>query len=213
MENLLHGLLLFVVLVPSLIVHEMAHALSAWLLGDNTAKDEGRLHPDPRRHLDPLGTLMLLWMVFQGVGVGWAKPVPINPLRLRWRRAGVALVALAGPVSNLLLAALSAVLLVHLSPLWRSDWPERLLFVSAAVNVSLALFNLLPVYPLDGQKVFSGFLPGFLGRRLDFYAVRFGMWPLVILLLWEWVLPIPGPFGWLMGPAADWVLRALLLVP
>jgi len=210
------GTLYFVALIVSLGVHEASHALMAYLLGDTTARDEGRLSLNPMRHLDPLGTVMMLWMSFQGVGVGWARPVPVNPLRLRWKNRGLGLVALAGPASNLVQAYIAGRVLGFF-PVEGAPALVVLLgdfcFAYAMVNVGLAAFNLLPVYPLDGQKVLSALLPGYLGRRLDFFALRFGMWPLVILLLWEWFLPIPGPFGLLMGPFVRFLWALMQIGP
>lgn len=210
------GTLYFIALIVSLGVHEASHALMAYLLGDTTARDEGRLSLNPMRHLDPLGTVMMLWMSFQGVGVGWARPVPVNPLRLRWKNRGLGLVALAGPASNLVQAYIAGRIL-GLFPVEGAHSLVVLLgdfcFAYAMVNVGLAAFNLLPVYPLDGQKVLSALLPGYLGRRLDFFALRFGMWPLVILLLWEWFLPIPGPFGLLMGPFVRFLWTLMQIGP
>jgi Zn-dependent protease len=210
------GTLFFLALVVALSVHEAAHAAMALLLGDSTAQEEGRLSLNPLRHMDPLGSLMLLWMAFQGVGVGWARPVPVNPLRLRWLRSGMGLVAFAGPLSNMLQAFLASRLLLVI-PVTDVGTGLQLVgdfcFVFAYVNVALALFNLLPVYPLDGLKVFSALLPGYWGRRLDFFALKFGMWPLVLLLLWEWLLPFPGVFQLFFSPVSRWVCRLMQIVP
>jgi Zn-dependent protease len=137
-------------------IHECAHAWAANELGDPTARYQGRLSLNPLVHLDPMGTLMMLFSLFGGIGIGWGKPVPVNPWNLRHGRVGYGLVALAGPASNLILAAALAL------PL-RLDWLGAglfggLLFALIRVNVSLALFNLLPIAPLDGGTVLVGIL-------------------------------------------------------
>jgi Zn-dependent protease len=147
-----------ITLVIAFTVHEFAHAWTADRLGDNTPRQNGRLTLNPLVHLDLLGTLMLLF-----AGFGWAKPVPINPMALR--RRGVMLVAAAGPLSNLLLAVLAAIpfqtgLLGLVGPATRllpslSSFLQLFIFV----NLILLLFNLIPISPLDGEKVLSYFLP------------------------------------------------------
>jgi Zn-dependent protease len=147
-----------ITLVIAFTVHEFAHAWTADRLGDSTPRLNGRLTLNPLVHLDLLGTLMLLF-----AGFGWAKPVPINPMALR--RRGVMLVAAAGPLSNLLLAVLAAIpfqtgLLGLVGPATRllpslSSFLQLFIFV----NLILLLFNLIPISPLDGEKVLSYFLP------------------------------------------------------
>ncbi len=135
-------------------VHECAHAWAANELGDPTARYQGRLSLNPLVHLDPMGTLMMLFSLFYGFGIGWGKPVPVNPWNLRRGRVDQGMVALAGPASNLVLAAILAVpfrLGLLGAGLIGSFWLTLI-----SVNVSLALFNLLPVPPLDGASVLIG---------------------------------------------------------
>ena len=150
-----------ITLVIAFTVHEFAHAWTADRLGDDTPRLNGRLTLNPLVHLDPLGTLMLLF-----AGFGWAKPVPINPAALQRRSpAGVMLVSAAGPLSNLLLALLAAIPfqsgLVDLAgPAGRLlPSPSSFLQTFIFINLILLLFNLIPVAPLDGEKVLSYFLP------------------------------------------------------
>ncbi|MBR7092383.1 MAG: site-2 protease family protein [Clostridia bacterium] len=163
--------------------HEFSHALTAYCLGDDTAKRQGRLTLHPGAHLDLIGTLMLVL-----AGIGFAKPVPISPYRFRHRKLGMALTAAAGPLSNLLLAFLSmAVFRVILL----FDLPETVLLVCniifinilASVNISLAVFNLLPLFPLDGFRIFSLFLPEKWTYQLEKYHqwITYGVLLLVFL--------------------------------
>ena len=153
-SNPLQILVMAVGLLLGIGVHECAHAWAANELGDPTARYQGRLSLNPLVHLDPMGTLMMLFSIFYGFGIGWGKPVPVNPWNLRHGRVGQGMVALAGPASNLILAAILAL------PL-RLDWLGGGLVATAwltviSVNVGLALFNLLPVAPLDGAAVLKG---------------------------------------------------------
>ena len=164
---LLGRLLILLIALP---VHELAHALAAYRLGDMTARDFGRLSLNPLDHLDPIGALMIMLG-----GFGWAKPVPVNPYglyRSRNSTIGFALVALAGPVSNLFLAALFAVpYRLHLMP---PGLPSQLLLEFIFVNVALAVFNLIPIPPLDGSRVAVAVLPQQWGEyimRLEPYGI------------------------------------------
>ena len=163
-EDWLSRLMFFIPLLLSLGVHEWAHAWSAWLLGDDTARLQGRMSLNPFVHVDPLGTLLLPLI---GFPIGWAKPVPFEPLRFRRRfsmRTGTMIVAAAGPISNVCLAALSVAALAAIY-LWGSAADSRLQALSALLqtmvllNILLALFNLLPIPPLDGSRVVDSFLP------------------------------------------------------
>jgi Zn-dependent protease len=154
--NPLRIVIMAVGLLLAVDIHECAHAWAANELGDPTARYQGRLSLNPLVHLDPMGTLMMLFSLFYGFGIGWGKPVPVNPWNLRHGRVGQGMVALAGPASNLILAAVLAL------PL-RLGWPGAGLvggmwFTLIGVNVSLALFNLLPVAPLDGASVLVGII-------------------------------------------------------
>jgi Zn-dependent protease len=171
--------------------HEFAHAAVATLLGDTTAKANGRLTLNPLAHLDPMGTITLLF-----AGFGWAKPVPVNPYAVnRKTKAGMMLVSLAGPVSNFLLGALAAI------PL-RFGWVPLVYSSSGSIlptfgeflveflfiNLTLFLFNLIPLAPLDGEKVVSFFLPDHWVEALD----RIHPYSPLILLILIFLLPMTG---------------------
>ncbi len=181
-----------VIVFVMLPVHEMAHAFAAHKLGDDTAKWNGRLAFNPLRHLDPFGTTMLVLF-----GVGFARPVPINPYNFRNPKRDMALSALAGPVSNLLMAVLSVALfrvccffvtdIEVLSYLWMV-----LINVFAAVNIGLAVFNLLPIPPLDGSKIFGYFMPDKWIYTMERYSQMISM--VLMVLLFTGVLDVPLDF-------------------
>ena len=160
LPNILMTILVYAVLLLVVFpVHEMAHGFAAYLLGDKTAKYQGRLTMNPLAHMDPFGSLMMLL-----VGVGYAKPVPVNPYNFKNRKAGMALTALAGPLSNLLMAILSVglyrVLIIFVSDGWTLTLLRMgLVELFASINIRLAMFNLLPIPPLDGFRIISYVLP------------------------------------------------------
>lgn len=176
-------------LIISLTIHELSHGLMAYKFGDPTAKNAGRLTLNPLKHLDVLGTLMILFGPF-----GWAKPVPFNPFYFKGdRKTKTTLVALAGPVSNLILVLISAVIYALLFlVLSEGNYLMGLLIALIQINISLMIFNLVPVPPLDGSKILAGFLPD---RAVEkFYKLeRYGF---IILL----VLIVTGALNWVLTP-------------
>jgi Zn-dependent protease len=176
-----------VLFLPGIVIafsfHEFAHAWVAYLLGDDTARSRGRLTLSPIAHVDPIGLLMLIFLRF-----GWAKPVPVNPLNFTHKvsmRHGMLLTALAGPMMNLLLALITAVVL-RLSRvfLYYQEWGEIVLILLInlmTINVTLMVFNLVPVPPLDGSKVLAGLLPRSAEPIFDFIE-RYGMIILLVLV-------------------------------
>lgn len=161
-------------IVLALTIHEMSHAYTAYRLGDSTAKYGGRISLNPLRHIDVMGFLALIF-----IGFGWAKPVMMNPYNFRNYRDGVALTALAGPLSNFLMAIISAFLLKL--PMPELLWMFLLQFMM--INIVLAAFNILPIPPLDGYKVFTRVLPNELYYRAEYVERRYGMWILLGFLL------------------------------
>ena len=158
-----------VVLFLCLPVHELAHGLAAHWCGDDTAKWQGRLSLNPFRHLDVLGTVMILT-----VGIGYAKPVPVNRYRLRNPKRDMILVALAGPLSNFLMAAVAMffyLLIAYNGAVGLvTDSVLTLLSIIISVNISLMVFNLLPIPPLDGSRLWSTLLPGRWSYMLEQYS-------------------------------------------
>jgi Zn-dependent protease len=156
----------FVVLIVSLSIHEAAHAWTADRLGDPTARRLGRLSLNPLVHLDPLGTVVLplIAAVSRLPIIGWAKPVPVDPRNFREPRRDFAIVAAAGPISNLIQAVVAAAAFRAVSASLSQDVTDvpvvmKLLYYAVSINVLLALFNLVPVPPLDGGNVLAGLLP------------------------------------------------------
>jgi Zn-dependent protease len=182
-DQSIHGFLLLApVFIISLTLHELAHALVAYRLGDRTAKEMGRLTLNPIAHMDPLGSLILVVTYFGGSFLfGWAKPVPVDPRNLRTSpQVGMALVGAAGPATNFVLALISGAVLAH-SQLTGDAF--SIAAYSLEINVILGVFNLFPIPPLDGSRVIGGFMPRDVYARwaaLDQYGM-FAVFGLFIL--------------------------------
>jgi Zn-dependent protease len=193
----------FLVLVFSLTVHEAAHAWSADRLGDPTARLLGRVSLNPAVHVDPIGTILfpLIALVTNLPIIGWAKPVPVDILKLRgdWRKKFMAIAA-AGPASNLVMATIAAILL-RVVPVDASP-ATATLQMAVTINVLLAVFNMIPVPPLDGGNVLSGLLRGPAAQVFD--QIR----PYGFLILYA--LMFTGTLSALIGPPANFLYRWLL---
>ncbi|MCK5080568.1 MAG: site-2 protease family protein [Candidatus Moranbacteria bacterium] len=162
--NLFLIVVLIAVLIFSIMIHEIAHGLAALWQGDWTAQQAGRLTLNPIKHLDPWGSFIIpFFLIISGVGIvfGWAKPVPYNPYNLRDQKYGPAIVGIAGPLSNLILALISGILMRLLLVMGVSS--SAFIFIVLALfiqtNILLMIFNLLPIPPLDGSKLLFTFLP------------------------------------------------------
>ncbi len=203
--------LVFVVLLFSLTVHEAAHAWTADRLGDPTARLLGRVSLNPIVHVDPIGTIVfpLLAIVARVPLIGWAKPVPVSVQRLRHARRDYVLVAAAGPASNLALAVAAAVVLklIPVSPVTLGEANVTVPIASMLsralyLNVLLAVFNMIPIPPLDGGNVIGGLLPRTLAHRYDSIVRPYGF----ILL---YALMLTGGLGYLIGRPSSLLLSWL----
>lgn len=210
-----------IAILAALSIHECAHAFVANYLGDPTAKNEGRVTLNPIAHLDPIGTLLFFLVHF-----GWGKPVPVDPRYFRHPKRDSALVALAGPVSNLLLAFVSFFLLVWISPqvlhvgsvdelLFTHGFGDRLQAFFTQVfanmlflNLGLMAFNLLPIAPLDGSKVLHPFIPLRYEEQYE-RLMQNGPYILIGLLILERVFNVSILFAWI-GGIMDAVLSVMM---
>ena len=194
-------LLRAVVVLIAIPFHESAHALASHLLGDDTSVRAGRLSMNPLRHFDPLGALCMLVG-----GVGWAKPVSINPYNYRNPKVGMALSAAAGPASNLLLAWVS---MIFYKLCWYSGVGQTVpalsmfLYYMVAMNLSLAVFNLLPVPPFDGSRIALLFLP----QRLYFKAMKYERYIMLAVLALVFLGLLNTPLSWLVNAMWGVMLR------
>jgi Zn-dependent protease len=205
---------ILLILLVSITFHEFSHAWSATELGDDLPRRMGRLTLNPIAHLDPVGTLMMVFTAISGWGIGWGKPVVVDPRNMRGDpRVSMGLTSAAGPFSNLILATLAAIpLRLGLS---MPDLLTSFLLFAVFINVGLMLFNLIPLPPLDGFSVIQGILATFRtrwayewGNKLDRLA-PYGPMLLMVLLALGWFTFID-PLGWLMnGPAQ--AISSLLL--
>jgi Zn-dependent protease len=194
-------------------VHEFAHALAAYRLGDSTARFMGRLTLNPVAHFDPLGGILLaVTFIGSSFGFGWAKPTPVNPSNLEGGRYGEAIVAAAGPLSNLVLAIAAALPLRYLlaNPELARQMPEmvlQVLILFVFINLVLMVFNLFPIPPLDGSKVLFAFLPPQVAWRWRPMLEQYGF----ILLLLIFFLPPGDSIGSnILGPVLDGLLGLLV---
>ncbi|MCK4453973.1 site-2 protease family protein [Candidatus Parcubacteria bacterium] len=192
-------ILIIVIFLFSVVIHEVAHGTMANILGDPTAKYAGRLTLNPLKHLDLFGSIivpgiLILTSMAVGGGIifGWAKPVPINPYNFRDQKYGSAKTALAGPAANILLALVFG-LLIRFLPFGTGLFSQNLIFVFGFivwVNLLLAIFNLLPIPPLDGSHILFAFLPQSM-EKLKMILAQYGLFILlfVIFFLLHWIIP------------------------
>ena len=184
-ETIINILLSIAALLLVFTVHECAHGYAAYLLGDTTAKDAGRLSLNPIKHLDPFGALCLLIFRF-----GWAKPVPINPYRFKSFRLGTALCSLAGPLSNVIFAFLVNLIWDILFYMNVSVNPYVVSFLQIlyVYNLSIAVFNLIPIPPLDGSKILLSVLP----QKAHTFVLNYERYGFILLIVLLWTKLLNG---------------------
>jgi len=196
----------FVILLFSIVWHEVAHGRIALWRGDTTARDAGRLTLNPVPHIDPFGTVLfplILFMTGSPVLFGWAKPVPVNPLRLRESLKDMAIISAAGPLSNFGLAVVFSIFLRLAVAYGGSGLMVQLFYYGMYINLILMIFNLVPIPPLDGSKILMAFLPEAWAYELA-RIERFGFIIIFLLL-------ITGFFRFIIFPIATFLMSLLLM--
>jgi len=204
-------ILIFIILILlcSIVIHEVSHGLMADYLGDPTAKNEGRLTLNPIKHLDPIGSILVpLILIISRVGIvfGWAKPVPINPFNLRDKVYGQAKVAIAGPLANILIALIFGTALRFLPFLFSARIGTNLTIIFSYIvwiNLILAIFNLLPIPPLDGSHILFTFLP----KQFDGLKIFLIQYQLFILLFFIFFCLH------LIIPLVNWIFYLIVGIP
>lgn len=172
-------------------LHELAHGYVAYCLGDNTAKAAGRLTLNPLAHLDPIGALMMFV-----AGFGWAKPVPVNPFFFRGDRTkGMMLVSVAGPLMNLVVAYIAGVIFFAGNGFYGNAFMNIFLLNTITLNVYLAVFNLIPIPPLDGSKILAGFLPRETAYKYLNTVEQYGFLILMVLIIFNITDKFIGPIA------------------
>ena len=186
-----------IILIFSVIIHEVSHGFMADKLGDPTARLQGRLTLNPLKHIDPIGSILVpLITSLAGFTFGWAKPVPYNPYNLKNRRSGEFLIALAGPLSNICIAVIFGLIIRYIFASVSMATPSIVSFIQVTsyivvINIVLAIFNLVPLPPLDGSKLLFAILPSRFVRVRHVLESYAPVWILIVaLFLWQFISPI-----------------------
>ena len=197
------------IILVSMILHELAHGVVAYLLGDDTAKNSGRLSLNPLKHLDPIISvaLPLLMFVTGGPVFGGAKPVPINTRNIKWNAFGMALVAIAGPITNFLLALISFVIFYHTGLLMHNDFVGVICANFVTINLGFFVFNILPIPPLDGSRVLYAIAPDGVRNVFDKMEGTLGIW-----LVFGLILIFSSALSKIMGMAITGIIHFFLML-
>ncbi|MBI2628319.1 MAG: site-2 protease family protein [Candidatus Niyogibacteria bacterium] len=185
------------ILIMSVVIHEVSHGFSANALGDPTARLQGRLTLNPLKHLDPIGSIIVpaTTYLIGGFIFGWARPVPYNPYNLKNQKWGPGAVAAAGPLANILIAIIFGLIIrFGAANGFISDAFLKITASIVFINIILAVFNLIPIPPLDGSKVFFALLP-YRWRHLQIFLEQYGFFILLIFIFFFWSIILPIVFG------------------
>jgi Zn-dependent protease len=211
LPNLIELFGIILVLVLAMTFHEVGHAYVARWFGDDTAFEAGRISFNPLRHIDPLGSVLLplICLMTGGFLFGWAKPVPINVGRMRNPHRAIIYVAIAGPVMNVVLAIISCIL-VYLTAFLASPTLHHILLISFQLNMMFAIFNMLPIPPLDGSKILQQMLPWSVSmyHKWAFYE-KYGFFILIGILFIVPALFGVSPIKWIVFDPIVWMTHAL----
>lgn len=201
-QELLDLLMGLPALLLALTIHELGHGVASYWLGDSTAKDQGRLTLDPIAHIDPIGFFALLFFKF-----GWAKPVPIDPRYYKNRKLGIALTSIAGPVSNFILALITGLIFkfalnAEIEFFFTNEIMFNFMSSLLIYNISLGLFNLIPIPPLDGSKILASMLPD----KLEYKFYQYERYSMVILVLFMYL----GVFRTVFSPIVNGAINLFI---
>lgn len=182
------------VLLFSVVLHEISHGYAAEMQGDPTARMQGRLTLNPIKHIDPIGSILVPLFLFLSNAsflIGWAKPVPFNPYNLRNQRWGEAIVAIAGPAMNILIALIFGLFLRFYPIMTLAPQIVDLIVSIVVINLVLAVFNMVPVPPLDGSKILFALFPNSLMPLREFLEkYSFALVLILVFFLWKWIVPV-----------------------
>lgn len=208
MAQLISLLIVFAIILLSMMLHELAHGLVAYWLGDNTAKAEGRLTLNPLKHLDPILSVLMPLMLFLSGGpiFGGAKPVPINTRNLKYGAWGMALVAIAGPITNFLIAFVAFLIGYFSGGLFAAGLMGTIWGYLVSVNLGFGVFNLIPIPPLDGSRVLYAIAPD------GVQEVMTKMEQLGVFLIMIIVVAFPSIISTIMGGGVDAILKAFFWI-
>ncbi len=204
--NITNWIETMLVLIVAITIHEFAHALATDRCGDPTPRSQGRLSLNPIDHLDPMGTVLMAISTFTGFGIGWGRPVQYNPFNLKHPRWDKLKIAMWGPISNVLQALVFAGLIrldVQTNWLGGNEAAWHLLNMAVYVNLALAFFNMIPIPPLDGSKIFSSILP--LAGAQQYHRVM-TQWGLLLFM----ALVFTRATSYVIGPPTAYVYRLLV---
>ncbi len=207
--NLIHLIIVLIIIIGSVILHELSHGIVAYWLGDYTAKDAGRLSFNPIKHIDPYMSILVPVVLYllRAPVFGGAKPVPVNFYNLKWREWGMALVAIAGPLTNLLIALISFLIGYHTGVFYNGGETLNFIFVELVyINIGFAVFNLIPIPPLDGSRILYAISPD------GFRNILTSIEPYGVILVYLLIFLFGEVFSGVMSSANLGIIRLFYLL-